>query len=101
MRTFNLSHWFITDNRLSASLLRFFVSIDLKLKEGQNYYLLRVVNLDMDIKEFQMKFTTLEEAVEFVEDTVTKCWNFERVMQIYNEKYTSDGKKILKKEKKW
>lgn len=100
MRTINLGHWYVTDNSLTASLFRFFVSIDVKNKNKENYFLLRIVNLEGEIKEIQIKFSTLEEAIEFVEDTVTKCWHFDRIIELYNELYTKDGKKVLKKEKK-
>ena len=99
MHSVKLNHWYIDDSELSISLMNFYVDIE-PLLDNNNIivYLLRVVNLNTEIKEISFKFDSLEEAMSFAENDVKKCFTFSDVLDHY-KKINSEDNKVLKKKK--
>ena len=83
MDRINMDHWFVNDNELAISLMRFYVGIKICSENDDIYCIARVVNAESDIKEISFKFLSLEEAITFTENTVAKCFTFEEVRNKY------------------
>ena len=96
INTSRKNNWYVDDNRLSTSLLRFYVDIKLFANRENNHHILRVVNTDTEIKELSFEFTTLEDAIKFIENVVAKCWTFDDVLAGYKE-FSNEKKKVLKR----
>lgn len=101
MNTIKLNHWYINENELVASLMHFYVSINMEIKDNKASFNLRVVNSETEFKEILLKFSNLEDVISFVEDVVTKCWTFEEVINEYHNLFELTDEKVLRKEKKW
>ncbi len=79
-RRLKLDHWFIGDNSFFISLSRFYVSISSK-EEG--YKLDVYVDSDVDLS---LSFETIEEAVEFTEEVITKCKSVYEIKNNYQNR---------------
>ena len=99
MHNIMLERWYVDDSELSISLMNFYVSIE-PLLDNNNLivYLLRVVNLNTDIKEISFKFDSLEEAISFTENDVRKCFTFSQVLDHYKKVFKEENK-VFKKRK--
>lgn len=96
MNRINLDHWFVKENELSISLMHFYVSISSCFNNNEIYYLVKVINNDSEIKEIQYGFNSLEEAIFFVENDVSKCWTFDDVNLKYKELFNKHEKTFKK-----
>ncbi len=91
MAKINKTHWFINNNELSISLLRFHVEINfidndntvkIKIKDNNEEYISLTVN-------------SLEEAISFTENVIIKCKNKEEIIDNYKNTFeNNDVKKI-------
>ena len=88
-------HWFIHENELAISLMRFYVSIKLIDDDGKNVFLLRVSKGNAE-KEISLKFDSLEDAIVFAEDVVDRCFTFDIIKEIYYDTLY-DKKKVYRK----
>ena len=92
MGRIKLDHWFINDNELSISLMRYYVDINISYDEKVNI-LLRVI--DSDRKELFFDFDSLEKAIIFTEAVINKCPNYQAIEDAYNNYYREDKTKKL------
>lgn len=82
MKKIKKDHWYIKDNELSISLLKFHVSID--TLKNDDYIFYHVTVIDENRKELKYNFYTLEDVFYFVENVVDKCWSREEIIDSYN-----------------
>lgn len=82
MNTLDLNHWFIEKNEMSISLVKFYVKITI-LHDNQNVYYQLYIKGDYD-KELLFNFYTIEDAIRFTEQVVSKCDNTLEVINNYN-----------------
>ena len=92
MKQIELNHWFIKDNRLAISLLRYHVSVEPYQYDDEMVFKATIV--DSEQRNLELEFTTLEEIFYFVENCITKCVNEEDIDNLYKKMYS---KKIKKK----
>ncbi|MBQ3307300.1 MAG: hypothetical protein IJG68_03800 [Bacilli bacterium] len=82
MKKIKKDHWYIKENELSISLLKFHVTIDVLKNDDYIFYHVTVV--DENRKELKYNFYTLEDVFYFVENVVDKCWSREEIIDSYN-----------------
>lgn len=95
MRRFKLNHWFINDNQLSISLMRYYVDIDMTVDDDDTSVILRVV--DSNRKELFFDFDSMETAVAFTEAVIDKCSTYNDIEEAYNKYYSEDMPKTFVK----
>ena len=78
-----LDHWFVGKDDISISLMRFHVRIKINTIDDRLYYSLTITNSDM--KELNLVFYSLVEAVDFTENKVAKCSDFAQVLELYKD----------------
>ncbi len=76
-------HWYIKENKLAISLMRFHVSIDPKIDEETLQYKMKIVDSSMD--NISLNFNSLEEAMTFTEEIVSKKTDIEEISEEYNK----------------
>lgn len=92
MAKIKLNQWFIKDNNLSISLMRYYVII-CPIVSGSNLsYVLNVID---DENNKTLYFNTLEDAIRFTEDIISNSFNFETIINQYNE-FLMKPKKLKK-----
>jgi len=101
MNRINLNHWFVNDNELSISLISFYVNIKMISENDEIYYIARVINSESEIKEVGFKFLSLEEAITFTENIVSKCFTFDELRDKYIVFRDSKEKTYKKERKLW
>ena len=74
--------WFINENELAITIGSFYVSINLVKEDEKNIFLLKVSYATTG-KEMALKFNTLEKAVVFAEDVVSRYNTFDEIKTIY------------------
>ena len=94
----NLDHWFIKNNELSISLIRYYVSIELVFSENDINALLMVTKGEGENRHY-LSFLSLEDAIIFTEDVINKCNNIDEIINIYSEEYSQKCQKNLCKKK--
>ncbi len=99
MNRINLDHWFVNDNELGISLMKFYVNIKMINEDNDIYYIARVINSETEIKEISFKFLSLEDAITFTENIVSKCFTFDEVRDKYIV-FCDNKEKTYKKERK-
>ena len=84
MPRFNLNHWFVNDNTINISLMRWYVGIkpiienniiskcELVVRNGPEIYL-------------NLEFDNFEEAVVFIEDIINECHEVDEIVEKYYE----------------
>ena len=85
-------HWYVIDNRLSISFMKFAVTIKTLLKDNKIFYVLTVY--DSDMNEIPMEFYDLESAVEFSEEVIAKSKNIREIVHLYKEMYYNKNERI-------
>ncbi len=85
-----LNHWFINNNELSISLLRFYVRINIMSNDNNIYFKLTVINSLME--KNTLYFDSLEEAISFTENTISNSIDFESINNVYSQKQLSLNK---------
>lgn len=93
MRRLKLDHWFVGEDTLGISLMRYYVDINITIDDDKIKYILRVI--DSDRKELLFDFDALEEAISFVEGVINKCKSYIEVEEAYNKYYAQDKNKTL------
>ena len=83
MNTIKKDHWFIHNNQLTISLMRFYVEISMINDSNYIYFLLRVVNTEQKPKEISFMFDSLEESIAFTEEVVDECKTFDEIIKNY------------------
>ena len=93
MERIKLNHWFIKENELSISLMRYYVIVYPISCNNQVSYVLNVMD-DENNKTFY--FDTLEESVKFTEDVINNSNNIQQMIDEYNN-YLENPKRYRKK----
>ena len=83
-----LNHWFVDENRLSISLMRFYVDIKISHNEKSIFYKLQVY-FDSKVV-LNENFNSLEDAVVFTETIVNKCYDVGELIEAYLTEF-NDG----------
>lgn len=93
------NHWFVKENELSISLMKFHVGIRQITKEEENitYWQIVITNSDMD--KLYMNFATLEDCIYFTENYISKAWDFNEIMEKKKE-YRKEKQEIKKTKEK-
>ena len=90
MSRIELNHWYIKDNELSISLMKFYTKIKI-LKNDQIIYYQLYVKGNED-KELTFNFYTIEDAILFTERIVAESHDTNEILEKYismfeNEKF--------------
>jgi hypothetical protein len=81
MKIIELNHWFVKKDELSISLMRHHVSIRILRSGKNNVYQLKVI--DSNREELIFNFYTLEDAISFTEDVISKCYDNKEIVNNY------------------
>ncbi len=95
MEKINKNHWYIEDNSLLISLLRFHVKISIINNNDNLIFSLEIVNSNME--SLLLYFNTLEEAISFTENVISNKNNLIEIATSYQE--SREEKKYVKKGK--
>ena len=87
MERISLNHWFIKENTLNISLMRFYVKIEMVDVGNEKVCALKVY--DENREELLFRFNNLEEAIFFTENSISMAQNFYEIIDEYNEAYKS------------
>lgn len=96
MERISFDYWYVKENTLSISLMRFHVSIGMQQDGGNVFFALRVT--DSYQSQFVFYFTNLEDAIWFTEEHIPKARSIAEIIAIYSELffYKKDDKKLLR-----
>ena len=93
MSRINKSHWFINENDLTISLMRFHVKI--QLKQAKERIIVQLIITDQEQKNLSFHFNTLEEAITFTERIIDKSANNQEIIDKYMEFQEKKEKNFL------
>ena len=85
MEEFGKTRWFIKGNEISASLMHWYVSIDLSMNSNNCCIPLEIYSDGQ--KLLKLSFKTFEEAVGFTNNVVDKAWELQEIKDSYQELY--------------
>lgn len=87
MRFKLLNHWFIDNNKIGISLMRFYIDIEILIEDGELCYKLQI--FDDNKVALTFIFETLENAMTFVEDVIGKNSSITLldIKKTYDEQY--------------
>ncbi len=95
MNMIKKDHWYINDNELAITLMRYYVSIMLVNDEGDISFKLTVAG-GAGSKEMNLSFSNLEDAIVFTEDVISQCKSFDEIKKVYYDTLY-DNKKAYRK----
>ena len=98
MERIELDHWFVDDNKLLISLMRYYVDIRIYQNDTTVFYQLRVLNQNKESLIFN--FDSLEDAIVFTEQIIQKSRTLKEIIKSYQEQWKQEKFKSLKKVKK-
>ena len=87
MKQIELDHWYMKDNELNISLMRFYASIKILNNSKFIYYQLFIKGE----KTLTFNFYTLEDAMSFVENVVNRCNDTDEIVDKYISMLSKDG----------
>ena len=82
MKKIEAKNWFINDNDLMVSLLHLYVKIKIKKDDDLTF---KLIVIDQKMEELILDFQTLEDAIKFTEDVLTKCLSKEDALLKYHQ----------------
>ena len=87
MRFKLLNHWFIDNNKIGISLMRFYIDIEILIEDGELCYKLQI--FDDNKVALTFIFETFENVMTFVEDVVNKNSSITLldIKKTYDEEY--------------
>lgn len=96
MKRVELDHWFVIDNMLAISVMRYHVEIRV-YQDDIIIYKLRVVNSKK--KSLIFDFYSLEDAITFTERVISKSKTLEDIKEVYNDSFenSKSKEKVLKR----
>ena len=99
MNKIELNHWFLKENEISISLMRFHARINI-LKNNQFIYFQTIINGEDN--ELTFNFYSIEDAMSVVEQVVAKSKNTNEIIEKYilmfeKEKYEKTLSKKVRK----
>ena len=80
-----LNHWYVKDNVLFISLMRFNAYISIQDGGIDYYFLLNIV--DDNDEKLELSFYSLADAISFVQNVLHKCSNIQKAALIYRSMY--------------
>ena len=92
MNKIKLDNWFINDNELCISLMRFYVGIYVSVKDNELNYELKGVDIKGD--ELTLTFNTIEDAIAFTEDVINYSSDLDSIEAKCNGLYDDKVKKL-------
>ena len=84
MKQIEKTNWYVSDNDVSISLMRFHAKYSIK-KDDE--HLVHLTVTDKDMKKAVCKFDTIEEAVSFTENVVDNCMCLKDIYDAYKKMY--------------
>ena len=88
-----LNHWYVNNNTMSISLMKYYVSINMVLLNNKACFVLDVMNNER--KNMYLSFESLEDAISFTEDVVSNySYTFDDMQEEYKRNYCDIKKKI-------
>ena len=81
MKKIELNHWFVEDNELKISLMRYFIKISICQNNESIFYRLEVIKKSKTSLIFN--FYSLSDAIRFTEETVKKCTKTSEIVEEY------------------
>lgn len=81
--------WYVKENELSKPLWKFHVSIKVLQEEEKLVFSLVIVNEERE--RLIYNFDSLEEAVFFIEEVVSKAKDYNEIKDKYNEIYSEEN----------
>ncbi len=88
MKKIELNHWIVNDNNLSISLMHYHVTI--KVLKNDERILFQLEVIDSKRNKLVFNFYTLEAAMSFTENVVSKCSSNIEVANTYIEMFSND-----------
>ena len=90
-----LNHWFINNNSISISLMRYFVEISIDYNDVNLFY--RLIIRDSNKNELVFNFYSLEDAIWFTENVINKCESFKEIINEYESEFNNNRFKSLER----
>ena len=90
-----LNHWFINNNSISISLMRYFVEINIDYNDVNLFY--RLIIHDSNKNELVFNFYSLEDAIWFTENVINKCKSFKEIINEYESEFNNNRFKSLER----
>ena len=90
-----LNHWFINNNSISISLMRYFVEISIDYNDVNLFY--RLIIHDSNKNELVFNFYSLEDAIWFTENVINKCESFKEIINEYENEFNKNRFKSLER----
>lgn len=98
MNKIKLNQWFIKDNKMRISLLRYYAEIS--ILKNSDFIFYRTTIIDANRKELVFNMYTLEDAVSFVENVVAISHDNDEILHEYKKMYEENKFKSPKELKK-
>ena len=86
-----LNHWYVKGDELSIALMQFHVRISIGLDLDDSIFFVLTVN-NSNMENIYLYFSSLEEAIDFTENTIDKCESLDEIKNIYKEQYQGKSK---------
>ena len=90
-----LNHWFINNNSISISLMRYFVEISIDYNDVNLFY--RLIIRDSNKNELVFNYYSLEDAIWFTENVINKCESFKEIINEYESEFNNNRFKSLER----
>ena len=81
MEKIELNHWYVKENELSISLMKFYVNIKISKNDEFIYYQLSII--ENSNTELVFNFYTIEDAISFTEQVVANSFDINEVREKY------------------
>ena len=88
MKRMDFNHWFVGENELGISLMRYFVKIRIRKNEEFIFYTLDIYQDSKSVLEFN--FYSLEDAISFTENEMNNSKTTDEIIKKYQEKYKKE-----------
>jgi hypothetical protein len=85
MGRIELNHWFVKDNELSISLMRYFVKISICQNNNFIFYRLEIFKEGKVVLVFN--FYSLSDAIYFTERIIQKCTEISEIIEQYTSSF--------------
>lgn len=88
MNKIKLDNWYLDDNKLSISLMRFYTEINILSNDEFIYYQTKVI--DNNSNQLIFNFYSIEDAISFVESVIKNSKTTDEILETYKEIYESN-----------
>ena len=94
MEILNKNNWYVKENELSISLMNFHARIHVHKKDDIVVFQVMITSQNMD--NLILTFSSLEEAVTFIQSVVSPCFTMEELLDKCKEIYQDKKLKVKK-----